>query len=142
MNTAPAFETPAYRSVVRLLNLYCLFKMCLFLWNVVPLFPRLFEAVAFSPLQFIIRFHTLFITPALVLCLLGLSLSRSKGAHIARLIFLSLWLLLRLVFLPNILRSQHVDPSAVALALLDLLCLGLFFYLLTKRRKAPDSDNA
>ena len=141
MNTAPDFETPAYRSVVRLLNLYCLFKMCLFLWNVAPLLPRLLEAVEFSPLQFIIRFHTLFITPALVLCLLGLSLSRSKGAHIVRLVFLSLWLILRLVFLPNILRSQHVDHSAIALSLLDLLCLGLFFYLLTRRRKSSASDS-
>ncbi len=142
MNTASDFETPAYRSVVRLLNLYCLFKMCLFLWNVVPFLPRLLEAVEFSPLQFIITFHTLFITPALVLCLLGLSLSRSKGAHVARLIFLGLWLFLRLIFLPNVLTNRHLDHSDIALTLLDLLCLGLFFYLLTRRRKAPGSDNA
>ncbi len=142
MNTAPDCETPAYRSVVRLLNLYCLFKMFLFLWNVVPIFPRLFEAVEFSPLRFLLSFHTLFITPALVLCLLGLSLSRSKGAHVARLILLGFWLFLRLIFLPNVLTGRHLDHSAIALTLLDLLCLGLFCYLLAGRRKALSSDKA
>ena len=57
MNTTPDFETPAYRSVVRLLNLYCLFKMGLFLWHAVPFFAQMFASVEFNPVLFISSFY-------------------------------------------------------------------------------------
>jgi hypothetical protein len=141
VNTTPDFETPAYRSVVRLLNLYCLFKMGLFLWHAVPFFAQMFASVEFNPVLFISSFYMLFVTPALILCLLCLSLSRTKEARIARPALLSLWLLLRLVFLPNVFRTPNIDRSTIALNLLDLLCLGLFLYLLTRRRKTPAPDD-
>ena len=135
MNTAASPEGAGYRSIIQILNLYCLYKILFLAWNL----QSLFQFAASKDMDFITfftSFYQIFVTPFLVVTLLIANISRGAGAHAVRLVILSIWFAYRLFYLPNIL--EHGDVTSIALAIFDLGCLALFFCLLLRPRRSPN----
>ena len=129
MSTAPYVEPPAYRSVIRLLNLYCLFHIVYFAWNMLPLLDY-FKYEMEEPL---IQFLPLLLLPAMLIAMLVANLARTPAAHVVRLAILGFWIAQGFYYLPGTIGSGEV--FYIITSFISTVCDVLFFFFLLRRHR-------
>ena len=132
MNAVPYTEPPRYRSLIHLLNLYCLISTLQYFWNVSHLWEYLRDGDA--PLS---DFLLLLWVPVTTIIMFVVNLIRSRTAHTARLILLVIWIAMGAHF--SFSEIGNIEFFQLLPSFSYLFVDSLFFFLLLRlHRTRPE----
>ena len=128
MSAAPYVEPPGYRSVIRLLSLYCLYQIIVYIWYISPLLSLLCQADGELFLQLLLMLLPHAIIISMLVIMLVVNFKRGPKAHLVRLILLGI----------SIAQGIYSDPTypgyehrfLIVLNFFNSICDVLFFFFL------------